>query len=336
MPTVTALPEGKLPIRVLKAILSSIPPAGSVVSPEVGVDVGITRTKGKYLVSSSDPITGTRRRMGWHAVNVSANDVATSGIMPDTLNTVSLFPPGTSSNKITVLMKEINETARNLGITVAGGHTEITPGINRPIIMVTCFGSGDSFVTAASAKPGDAILMTKTAGIEGTSILASLKATRERATVSVCRKGIDLIRNLSIVPEARAAFGTGKVHAMHDVTEGGILGAVMEMSLASNVGFELEGDLVPVNQSTEAICNAFQIDPLSLIGSGTLLIACRRKDEEKVVRAVRKVARCTRVGSFIANRRERALVSRGKRRRVSEESVQDELWPTLSKYGKLP
>src|SRR5579872_2309694 len=170
-------------------MLHSLTASGLVVAPDIGIDVGVTRTKGRFLVSSSDPITGVVDRIGWYAVNVSANDVATSGILPDTLNVVALFPDGTTEKQITDVMAEINETAAQLGISVAGGHTEITPRLDRPIIMVTAIGSGDSFVTAGDAKEGDSILLTKTAGIEGSSILAKLPAvakmldarTREKA-----------------------------------------------------------------------------------------------------------------------------------------------------------
>ena len=174
-----SLPQGKLPIEVLRPILDSLKGNNLVVTPRIGIDVGISRSHGRYLVSSSDPITGTDTRMGWHAVNVSANDVATSGIMPDIVNVVSLFPDGTQPSRISRLMGEIDKTARSLGITVAGGHTEITPGLRSPIVVVTAIGSGKKFVTAANAKAGDVILMTKYAGLEGTSIVARLNRVKE-------------------------------------------------------------------------------------------------------------------------------------------------------------
>ena len=133
-------------------MLDSLPRGNLVVSPDIGIDVGVSRIKGKYLVSSSDPITGTKVRMGWYAVNVSANDVATSGIMPDVLNIVALFPSKTNAITIQRVMSEINRTASDLGITVAGGHTEITPFLKRAIITVTAIGSGKRFVTAADAE----------------------------------------------------------------------------------------------------------------------------------------------------------------------------------------
>jgi hydrogenase expression/formation protein HypE len=328
------LPQGKLPVDVLKTILESARPGLLVVPPEVGVDVGVIKASGKYLVSSSDPITGTTTRMGWHGVNVSANDVATSGIMPSTVNIVSLFPEGTTAEEIRTLMDEINETASSLDITVAGGHTEITPELKRPIVVVTAFGTGDRFVTAADALAGDAIIMSKTAGLEGTSILSRLPSVRRIVGLAVSRSGEKLINQLSVVPEAKAAFATGKVHAMHDVTEGGVLGAVLEMSLASNLGFELRTDVIPIDRTTAQVCSKLRLDPLRLIGSGALLIACRAADEKKIFAALgSKRIPTTKIGQFLPKRKGRWSVSGGIRERVSEESVEDELWGALSKYG---
>jgi hydrogenase expression/formation protein HypE len=301
----TVLPEGKLPIDILEPLLRSISRENNnlVVQPNIGVDVGITKTDGKYLVTSSDPITGTEKRTGWYAVNVSANDVATSGIMPSCLSVVSLFPRGARRGEVHSLIAEINSTAKSLGITVTGGHTEVTSRVERPIIVVTCFGTGDKFVTAAMARKDDAILMTKTAGIEGTSILSKLELVRQSLPISVLRRAGGLIRKLSIVEDARFSFSTGKIHAMHDTTEGGTLGSLVEMSLASKLGFELDRNSVAIDDSTRKICQLLSIDPLKLIGSGSLLIACSEEDQEKVVNLLkRRGIRCTRIGRFVSRR----------------------------------
>ena len=332
------LPEGKLPIDVLEPMLESITTGNLIVGPSIGVDVGVAKIRGKYIVSSSDPITGAVKRMGWYAVNVSANDIATSGIMPKNLSVVGLFTRGTRIGEITAVMEEINETARDLGITVAGGHTEITPGLRKPILIVTCFGSGNKFVTSAQASSGDSIIMTKTAGIEGTSILAGLSIIRRSLSKSDYKLSLRLIERLSILQEARIAFGTERIHAMHDVTEGGVIGAVAEMSLASGLGFELAVDSVPVDSSTKKICDLLSIDPLKLIGSGALLIACSVKSESMVKNALlRKGIQCSTIGMFLRNRKERKLITHDgnqvKSLRLSGRSVQDEIWPALEKYG---
>ena len=289
-----------------------------MVAPEIGIDVGVTRSKGKFLVSSSDPITGAVERIGWHAVNVSANDVATSGIMPDTLNVIALFPEGTSSTGIEAVLNEINESAEALGISVAGGHTEIAPSLKRPIIAITAFGSGDSFVTAADAQTGDSILITKTAGIEGTSILSGLPAIQKLVNAKTLRRGRDLLKKLSILKEAETAFNTGKVHAMHDLTEGGVLGCTLEMSLASKLGFELYEDQVPLDQATIEICSKLNVNPLRLIGSGSLLIACAASDSGIIKdRLSSENIPCAEIGKFQDVAKGRWIVSKGKREKLN-------------------
>jgi hydrogenase expression/formation protein HypE len=330
------LPEGKLPADVLNRLLlqSFQNSDGLVVGPSIGVDVGVSKSQGKYLVTSSDPITGASRRVGWHAVNVSANDVATSGIMPSTLCVVSLFPSGTSLGKISAVLKEIGSTAKRLGIAVAGGHTEITSAILHPVITVTCFGSGDRFVSAADAQAEDSILITKSAGIEGTSILAALRSIGNGVKPRLVARGLKLMDGMSIVEDARVAFATGKVHAMHDVTEGGVLGAVLEMSMASHVGFELDLGSIPVDESTRAISKYLKLDPLKLIGSGSLVIACSTNHSDEIASALKKKGiPCTEIGRFNSSPSKRELrFPSGERKKLRETSIEDELWHALSKY----
>ncbi len=330
-----ALPEGKLPIRVLRKMLTDLSASSLVVGPSIGVDVGVSRTRGRFIVSSSDPITGTEHRLGWHAVNVSANDVATSGIMPDTINVVAMFPRSTNASQIKAFMSEINKSAKMLGITVAGGHTEITPGLSKPIAVITAFGSGDRFVTSACAKANDVILMTKTAGIEGTAILAQLKGVarllqNERKVID---EGVQLLDRMSILKEARTGFATGLVHAMHDVTEGGVLGAVYEMSLASNLGFEVDASKIPLEECTQRICKATQTDPLTLLGSGSLLLSCHKRHAHLVSKAIAESGiRCNEIGRFVALQSVRTLVRGNKRVGLKETSIQDGLWSALQRY----
>jgi hydrogenase expression/formation protein HypE len=331
-----ALPEGKLPMNFLRAMLDSIPRGNLIVAPKIGVDVGVSKIRGKYLVSSSDPITGTHVKMGWYAVNVSANDVATSGIMPDVLNVVALFPSKTRATIIQRVMTELNKTAAELGIAVAGGHTEITPLLKRPVLIVTAMGSGNKFVTAADARSFDSILMTKTAGIEGASILASLPTVKEMMPPRDCRDASSMLKHLSIIKEANIAFRTGRVHAMHDVTEGGILGAVYEMSVASNLGFEIFQDSIPVEDSTQRICQRLSVNPLRLIGSGSLLLACGGTSTKLITRRLRAASvRCTEIGKFLPLRRGRLLKTKRKQIALTERSIEDEIWDALRKYGDL-
>lgn len=297
---------------------------------------GASRSYGKYLVSSSDPVTGTTVRMGWYAVNVSANDVATSGIMPNTLSAVTMLPRETSYSLIKNILSEIENAASGLGIKVSDFYSYIAPGLKRPIIVVTAYGSGDDFVTSSNAKVFDSVLMTKTAGIEGTSILSYLSHMK-RLSPTVRHHARHLIDKISIIEDARTAFSTHKIHAMHDVTEGGVLGAVYEMSIATDLGFEIYSDSIPIDFSTREVCSTLSIDPLRLIGSGSLLICCAAGASDRVTDALAaKKIECATIGRFLPRWEGRWVRSTNKRTELKGNLIQDEIWRVLRQYRKLP
>src|SRR2546430_4632023 len=172
---------GKLPPEVMKRYLFGMTGARSakvVVVPSLGLDFGVVRLggpkmKGRFLIVSSDPITGVVEKAGWYAVNVSANDVATSGNRPEFMQSIIMLPEDASERDVKALSSEMHRTAQGLGIAIVGGHTELTPGLRRPIVVTTAFATSDSYVTAAGAREGDSLLMTKTAGVEGTALIGT-------------------------------------------------------------------------------------------------------------------------------------------------------------------
>lgn len=273
--------------------------------------------------------------MGWHAVNVSANDVATSGIIPDTISVISLFPEGTSEANIDKLKSELKLAASLLDITIISSLIEIVKGLKRPVVVVTALGSGNNFVTSSDARCYDCILMTKTAGIEGTSILARLPEMKDIRT-RIRRRGLEMIKKLSVIEEARIAFEHSRINAMHDVTEGGIIGAVYEMSIAAQLGFEIYSDSIPIDFSTRQICARVSVDPLRLIGSGSLLISCPSESCTEVARSLAsKKIQCSVIGKFMPISSGRWICSSGKRTKLRENSIQDEIWVVLRKNRKL-
>jgi len=327
---------GKLPPNVLEKYLLGMTGAPSrdlVVAPSLGVDFGVVRHGKSQLIVSSDPVTGVKERVGWYAVNVSANDVATSGNRPQFLQSIILLPENASVRDVARISSEMDRTASSLGITIVGGHTELTPGLKRPIVITTAFAFAASYVTAADAKDGDAILITKTAAIEGTGICASdVPALAGRVAPDLVRRAKKFFRKLSVVEEAAAAYGTGAVHAMHDCTEGGVLGAVFEMSRASNLGFELQEEDIPVAAETAAVCTALKMDPLKLISSGTLLISAEPGREREVMRAVAKAgSRATVIGRF--RKGNRTLVHRDGSEELVVDAPTDELWRLVGRQG---
>ena len=326
------LPLGKLPPDLLRKYLLGMTGAESknlMVPPSIGVDFGVIREGEGFLIVSSDPVTGVEERIGWYAVNVSANDVATSGNGPRYLQSVILLPEDATQRTVASISGEMHRTAADLGITIVGGHTELTPRLGRPIVVTTAFCFAKTYVTAADAKPGDTLMLTKTAGVEGTAICGSEGSlSGGRMDEALMRRARGFYRKLSIVREAEAAFRTGKVHAMHDCTEGGVLGAVYEMSFASRLGFELREESVPLAEETSYVCSRLGLDPLRLISSGTLLLAVEPGAEEEVARVVRAVgSRATAVGRLRRGRR--LLVTKDGGRETISEPPTDELWKVL-------
>jgi hydrogenase expression/formation protein HypE len=320
---------GKIPPKLLESRLLKLAGAPSkdlVVPPKLGVDFGVVRLKSGYLIVSSDPVTGAVEDVGWYAVNVSANDVATSGNRPLYMQSVILLPEGATTEELQGLWVQIHRAARVLGISITGGHTEVTPKLRRPIVITTAFTYSDTFVTAADAEEGDSIMLTKTAGIEGTAILAS-QTTQSKLKMSPARlnSAKRFREKLSVVEEAEVAFRTGFVHAMHDCTEGGALGAVYEMANASKKGFLLFAKDVPVAQETREVCEAFGIDPLRLIGSGSLILAVKRGGESRVTAALAEIGvRVAKVGEFTKKRK--ILVRPDGIEEKVGDAPMDELW----------
>ncbi|MDG6900785.1 MAG: hypothetical protein JRM80_02325 [Nitrososphaerota archaeon] len=278
------------------------------------------------MVVSADPITGASEEIGTYAVRVAANDVATSGNAAQFLESVVLLPDGSTSSKLEEIARQMHGAARDSGIAILGGHTEVTPGLRAPVIVATVFSFVDGFVTSAGAKEGDVLMMTKTAGLEGTSELAREhrfpKGSVPSPVIGRARRYIDQI---DVTAEAVAAYRTGKVHAMHDCTEGGVTGAAYEMSLASKLGFTLRSSEVPVSSETTKICSHLSIDPLRLIGSGSLLLAVEEGAEDAVERALHPTM-VTTIGEF--HRGRRLVDSRGGFLEL-KEAPEDELWRVL-------
>jgi hydrogenase expression/formation protein HypE len=323
---------GKIPIDLLDSTVLKLTGAVSkrtVTPPRAGVDFAAVKVGRGFMIVSADPVSGVTEQIGRYALKVSANDVATSGNRPEFAESVVLLPEGASTKDLTTIARQIDAAAKESGIAILGGHTEVTPGLRRPIVVITVFAFAEKFVTSGGAKAGDAILMTKTAGLEGTSELAREHDFAGVLPAATLRRARGLIDELDITGEATAAFQTGTVHGMHDCTEGGVLGAAYEMSVASGLGFRLDESAVPVAPETRSICEALSVDPLRLIGSGSLLIAVPADSEAPVRKALRRICRVTRVGEF--RTRGRTVLRKGGGEEEVIEAPEDELWRLLSR-----
>ena len=288
----------------------------------------------EVCVLSSDPITGPGANAGWYAGHVACNDVAAMGARPVGVLATLLFPETSVEDDVARVMDDVHRAALELGIEVLGGHTEVAPGLSAPIVAMTSVGRArrDRLVTSAGARPGDALVLTKSAGLEGTAILAAdltdlLRDRLDRATIERARA---LSSRLSVVPEGILAAELG-AHALHDPTEGGVLGALWELAEASGTGYVVEAAAVPILDETRAVCAALGADPLRLISSGALLIAC--PDAERMVTGLAaRAIPAARVGEIVEDPRERVLLVGGERREIGPVH-RDELWRLLEERG---
>jgi len=287
-----------------------------VLGPGIGRDTSVVRLGKKLVVLTADPVTGTTKHIGEHSVHINANDIAATGARPVWYVCTLLLPLGTSEKTLARIMSGIDQASRSLGITVAGGHTEVTRGIDRPLIAGFMIGEiGGRILSSANMRIGDRILMTKTAGIEGTAILASeysgrLKRIRRRTV----RKAQSFARNISIVEEAMGISKTVGVHALHDPTEGGVLNGLWELAEASGLGIEVWADRIPLATETSKICSELGLDPLKLMSSGCLLAAVAPNSVGRVMKALRnREVRVSEVGRVTSQAKGRFFLKGGKK-----------------------
>ncbi|HEX6988483.1 MAG TPA: AIR synthase related protein, partial [Bacillota bacterium] len=259
------LPPDLLSQRVLARRGSTRPEV--LVPAGLGEDATVLDLGDDLCVASVDPITGAGSEIGWLAVHVSCNDVAAHGARPVAVLLAVLVPRGAGLEAVDALMQGAERAAREVGIAIAGGHTEVTPGLPQPLVTATVIGRAPRgrLLRSADLRPGDRVWMSKTAGLEGTAILAADLAAvlAGRVEPHVLREAETLGAAISVVPEALAAAAAG-ASAMHDVTEGGVLGALWEMAAAAGVGLEVDVDAIPVAPCTAAVCRALDLDPLRL------------------------------------------------------------------------
>ncbi len=247
-----------------------------LVGPAIGEDCSVLAIEeDEVLVLSTDPITGTVKDIGTLAVHITANDIASNGAEVIGIMLTILLPDKTEEVQLRTAMQDMEAACRQLNIEIIGGHTEITKAVHQPIVTVTGVGKmkRSELIKTAGAKPGQEIVMTKWAGLEGTAIIAASKEAelRTKYNQSFLDGAKKLIDFISVVPEARIAREC-KVTSMHDVTEGGIFGALWEIGAASKVGLEVDLKKILLKQETVEICEFYDVNPYMLISSGCMLI----------------------------------------------------------------
>lgn len=333
------LPSGKIPIDLLKEVVFKNLGASRkevTVGPEAGIDGAVLDLGEKSLIISMDPITGAVERIGWLAINVNANDVATFGVEPAFLFSCILLPEKADRKIVETICSQMNMAAEELGVAIVGGHCESTPSLANPIVVGCIMGLTEKgcYITAGGAKPGDKLILTKSAGIEGTAILASdREAELEKVLeIKTLRNASKFYQKISIVKDALTAYQTGGVHAMHDPTEGGVVGGIHEMADASGLGVKIYEEAIPVLHETAEICAYFKIDPLQLIGSGALLVAAETESVERIIaNLAQKKINASIIGEILETKEQRLLVKKDSQLRALPRPLSDHLWAALSR-----
>jgi hydrogenase expression/formation protein HypE len=331
----SVLKPGKLPPELLRRLLTSYtsPDPRVIVGPAVGEDAAIIEMGDRYLIAKADPITFATDAIGYYAVIVNANDIATRGGRPKWFLATLLLPERTTSAALVeAIFAQIAQACQSFGIALVGGHTEVTYGLDRPILSGHMLGEVDpaAMVTTAGARIGDALLLTKGVCLEGASIIAREReqelrrrgvpeATIHRAKNFLFEPGISVVR------DAQTAIDAGRVHAMHDPTEGGLAMAIHEMATAAQVGVVVERCQIPILEEAALLCKAYGLDPLGTIASGALLIATPPEDAMGIHQAlVTNGIGCAVIGRFVSPS-EGVLLKEGEELRPLPQFVHDEI-----------
>ena len=287
------LKTGKLDIQILRKLLNKYSKTDEkvLVGPRIGEDAAAIDMGEKVLIVTTDPITFATNEIGYYSVMVNANDIATTGAEPRWYTVNILLPEALGTEDLAdSIFQQIHKACERLSISLIGGHTEITYGLDRPILVGQMIGElqGEALITTGGAKPGDLIVLSKGICIEGTSIIAREK----EKDLSSCGISTDIVERarrflfdpgISVVDEARLAIEAGRVHSMHDVTEGGLADGLHELSMAAGVEIEVERDRIPVYEESRVLCEAFGLDPMGVIASGALLITASPPETEKIL-----------------------------------------------------
>ena len=293
------LPVGKLKHDFLKELLPTYDgSAGLIVGPQLGEDAAVIELGDNYLVATSDPITFATEDIGWYVVCVNSNDIAAMGAVPKWLLVTLLLPEdATTPEMVRYIMAQLTQACTEFNITLCGGHTEVTPAVTQPVVIGQMMGVTDknSLFTSAGACVGDVLILTKGLGIEATAIIAREceAQLREKCDVQFVEQAKNYLMDpgISVLKDAQIAIATGGVHAMHDVTEGGVSTAVYELATAAELGAVVYSDKlldssILYGGIIRTLCGMFGLNPLGVISSGAMLIAAEPQKGEAICQAL--------------------------------------------------
>jgi hydrogenase expression/formation protein HypE len=311
-----------------------------IVPPLAGVDAGVVDAGGgRVLIIAEDPIftmPGLPLEMfGWFTVHIGASDVAVMGVKPRYMTYSLLMPPESGVRELKAIVDSIHETAVSLDIAVVGGHTGFYPGLSAPLIggiTVFAFAKKGAYVTPAGARPGDAVILTKGPAIETAGLLSVLreKELAGKYPGRLIRKAQALCRKITVVEDALTAMKAGGVTAMHDATEGGIIGGLFEIASASGVGLEADERLMVYPDEVRMVCEAFGIDSLCAIAEGSLLLTAKAAFVPKILRRLARAGiPASVIGTVLKDRRKRTVRRRDGSVMPLAIPGQDPFWPAF-------
>jgi hydrogenase expression/formation protein HypE len=304
------LPVGKLDMRLLSSLLEKYTSQDEsiAIGARVGEDAAVLHLGDRLLVAKTNPITFTTDQIGWYVVNVCVNNMVVRGVRPRWMLNSVLLPEGkTTPELVEDIFRQVYEAAQAVDVLVIGGHTEVTYGLDRPIVTGFMIGEleHDRLVATGGARVGDSILVSKALGVEGTAIiareLADDLAQRGYPADFVARAQEFLYDpGISVYQDALAAADTGLIHGMTDASEGGLATVLHEMADAAGVGVLVEAERVPILSETTRLCAEYGLDPLGLIASGMLVMAADPASVDAIREALARIdVACTAVGSIV-------------------------------------
>jgi hydrogenase expression/formation protein HypE len=331
------LPTGKVSKDVLKRLVLTclgIPNDRVLIGSGVGEDSAVIDMGDRVLVAKANPITGAETRIGWLAVHINANDVAVKGAEPRWYMSTVLLPEGADERLLETIMNDQHEACCRLGVSIVGGHTEVAPGLSRPIISGFMLGeaSKGNLVAPNKTNVGDAIVLTRGAGIEGTGILAVDLRHRLEGLISpgTLDRAAEMLKQISVVSEALKASKVGGVHVIHTPTEGGVYNGLLEVSEASGLGFKVYESKLLLAPETKEICGALDVDPFKLLSSGSLIIVVDPSKARDLINVLAETGvKAKVIGEMTANPLERLIIVRDGSVKVVDEVEQDELYRVL-------
>lgn len=334
------LPVGKLPQKLLAKIIAKAPTSGSrvLLGPGIGLDCAVLDFGPTCLVLKTEPITFASQQLGWYAVQIAANDIVTTGAMPKwMLLTVLLSENHTTLQSVDELSAQVFDTCRSLGIAFIGGHTEITHGLDRLILVTTLIGEveTDRLITPKGAQPGDAVILTKGVPIEGTALLALEFPERLGIELSAAElveaQGYLYSPGISVFKDALTAVRAGGVTAMHDPTEGGVVTALWELAAACQHSIHVDLDRIPTSPLSAKICKYFKLDPLGTIASGALLITARQESTQSILEALTLAGIPAVVIGEVTNGSPEVFARQGNTNRRLKQFARDEIVRVIEK-----